>query len=451
MPLRTTPKTATPYTIVAFDADSNERRDDSDAPDGRMSAKLIATAAEQRPTDLFLFSHGWRGDMPSAIDQYDRWIDAVALLEEDRKAMGATFKPLWCGIHWPSEPWGDEEIQAAAFDVVAGAGSDAALLDMRAIYLERLGLGDNAEAAKQLEIIMQSNIDDPAATTLPPEASAAYERLSQMLDTEPSDPSTPDDHVDFDAQAAFEAFDEEDGAFGVGSFLGGILAPLRVLSFWTMKKRALKVGATGVHEMVAALQNAVPGLRVHIMGHSFGCIVASSLCAGADGTKPLPRPVQSLVLVQGAFSFWSYAEKIPSTKKPGFFAAMMQRGAVKGPVVTTQSTFDLAVGKWYPRATSLVRESVDFAAEAAGATPDFSKIVWGAVGTYGLQGFSKVDSAQMLPADGTYRFTPGHVTNVESSAFIKKMVGASGAHSDIDGPEVAHLIWQAAREGNLLV
>jgi len=36
------------------------------------------------------------------------------------------------------------------------------------------------------------------------------------------------------------------------------------------------------------------------------------------------------------------------------------------------------------------------------------------------------------------------VYNIESSEFIAKMERASGAHSDIDGPEVAHALWQAA-------
>jgi hypothetical protein len=50
----------------------------------------------------------------------------------------------------------------------------------------------------------------------------------------------------------------------------------------------------------------------------------------------------------------------------------------------------------------------------------------------------------MLPASGTYSFEAGKVYNLESSGFIKKGGGVSGAHSDIDGPEVAHALWQAA-------
>ena len=43
-----------------------------------------------------------------------------------------------------------------------------------------------------------------------------------------------------------------------------------------------------------------------------------------------------------------------------------------------------------------------------------------------------------------YRFEAGKIYNLESSQFIAKGAGASGAHSDIDGPQVAHALWQAA-------
>jgi hypothetical protein len=69
---------------------------------------------------------------------------------------------------------------------------------------------------------------------------------------------------------------------------------------------------------------------------------------------------------------------------------------------------------------------------------------YGALGTFGIQGRSGVVARNLLPADGTYDFKPDTITNLESSQFIAKGGGASGAHSDIDGPEVAHAIWQAA-------
>jgi len=69
---------------------------------------------------------------------------------------------------------------------------------------------------------------------------------------------------------------------------------------------------------------------------------------------------------------------------------------------------------------------------------------YGAIGAFGIQGHTGAIARDMLAADGEYGFTPGTITNLESSKFIAKGGGASGAHSDIDGPQVAHAMWQAA-------
>jgi hypothetical protein len=75
---------------------------------------------------------------------------------------------------------------------------------------------------------------------------------------------------------------------------------------------------------------------------------------------------------------------------------------------------------------------------------------YGGVGAFGLQGegIDLLDQA-MLPADGNYDFRHGHVYNLEGSRFIFRGGGASGAHSDIDNPEVGHAFWAAvlARPG----
>jgi hypothetical protein len=43
----------------------------------------------------------------------------------------------------------------------------------------------------------------------------------------------------------------------------------------------------------------------------------------------------------------------------------------------------------------------------------------------------------MLDEHGSYGFQPGHIYNLDGSQFIP-------GHSGIDGPQVAHAIWQAA-------
>src|SRR3954469_20004740 len=106
MPFRQSPSTHTPYSIIAFDQNGSERNDDSDGSNGLMSQRLLAEMSRATPTDIFIFSHGWMGDLGAAVDQYNRWIDAMALLSADISRMGPSFKPMWVGLHWPSKPWG---------------------------------------------------------------------------------------------------------------------------------------------------------------------------------------------------------------------------------------------------------------------------------------------------------------------------------------------------------
>src|SRR5262249_28065322 len=170
----------------------------------------------------------------------------------------------------------------------------------------------------------------------------------------------------------FEAGNDAGAAFG-GLSLGGVLGPLRQLSFWKMKNRARTVGEGGMHRFIATLQQALPAARFHLMGHSFGCIVVSSIGGGPRGRTALPRPIDSMALVQGALSLWAYADRIPDGNAAGYFNAMVTRGAVRGPILTTQSIHDTAVGTFYPVAVRLVGQ-----VEFDPALPKF-----GAVGAYG--------------------------------------------------------------------
>jgi hypothetical protein len=429
MPLRTIPDTNVTYSLIAFDAQGSERRDDPDGIAGLMSARVVHDARANPPSHIFFFSHGWKGDVPAAIDQYNRWIKAMTDLPADVASLGPGFNPLWIGLHWPSQPWGNGELGSNSFD--APAVSSKELIDL---YVSRLG-GDPATVRGLLQVIFSENDSNAGATELPAKVAQAYSALASAIGRTAGglEAAPGNDDAPFDPAAAFDAANEAGDAFG-GFSLGGLLGPLRQLSFWTMKSRARTVGEGGMHSFIADLQKALPATRFHLMGHSFGCIVVSSILGGPGGRTPLPRPVDSAVLVQGAVSLWAYADSIPGTGKKGYFNAAIRGGAVRGPLITTQSRHDTAVGVFYPVAAGLVGQ-VDFE-----VNPRF-----GGIGTYGIQGMTAVQPARMLPATGDYGFVPGGIYNLESSDAISKKDGASGAHSDIDGPQVAHAIWQAAR------
>jgi hypothetical protein len=439
MPFRTITKDdlGLQYALISFDPDGNERTDDPAG--GRMSTLLVQKAATEKPTNIFLFSHGWKGDFDAAVDQYDRWIGAMWKLEKDRNEMGSDFRPMFIGLHWPSLPWGNENMPGAA------SFAEAVLSpDYEALYEKTVQhFGDKPGVRDALRTIFNAQKDDPGAVSLPDDVIVAYKQLADAIGFSAGGGpgAAPDAEGEpLDPEEAVRAIRVASAAvpFGTGGlsgFFSGILGGLQQLSFWTMKKRARTVGEGGMHRFVAALQNACDA-RIHLMGHSFGCAVMSGVVGGPGGNTKLPRPIDSLALVQGAISLWSYGDSVFNSGTPGYFNNILKNACVSGSIITTQSRLDTAVGTYYPAAVGLV-------GEAAFDVVQLPK--YGALGTFGIRGTNTPAQAiSMLAHDGSYGFKPGLVYNIESSEFIKKMDGQSGAHNDIDGPEVAHALWQAA-------
>lgn len=422
------PGTDLTYGLISYDTDGHER---AEGP-GLMSRALLQKVAAESATDVFFFCHGWKGDVPAAKEQYASWMGAL-LRSADRQAAPQKlpgFKPLLIGLHWPSLPWGDEELKTGSF---AAAGGGEALL---AAYLERLG--NAPEIRKPLEVIFDEARHNAAPDKLPAPVRQAYLDLNRALGlrSEGVDAPPDADREEFDPDVGFDGGDQP-AAFGGDLDLGGLLGPLRQLSYWTMKKRARTIGEGGMHDFLVALQQAAPNLRIHLMGHSFGTIVVSSMVGGPQAKAILPRPVHSLALVQGAVSLWCYAAEIPfGNGGTGYFNGVLASGKVRGPLVSTRSKHDSAVGVMYPLASRF-----SGSAKFAELFPEF-----GAIGAYGIQGLAPGagNNLTMLGANGAYAFDKGKVYNLDGSQFIAKGDGISGAHSDIAGPEVAHVLWAAA-------
>jgi hypothetical protein len=430
MPFETIPGSSEEYALLSFDEDGNERTDDPEGVGGLLSKEITARVSRDQPSHIFLFSHGWQGDVAGARDQYNRWIKAMLDLKDDRAAAGSTFKPLWIGLHWPSRPFGDEELSAgASFDIGEGTMSPD---DIKALYLQRLNLGP--EAAPLLDTIVREHQQNAAATALPQAAHDAYAKLAELAGRRSEGPAGP-------PNAAFDAGNAAAGvAFGDGDsgFLGGILGPLRQLSYWTMKRRARTIGEGGMHRFVTDLMKTAPHARIHLMGHSFGCIVVSSIVGGPGAAKQLPRQVDSVALIQGAVSLWAFGEKVQQKNLKGYFFPWVERPAVRGPIIVTRSIHDRAVGVLYPWASAVSLSDGSFDADEADLP------LYGAIGAFGVRGFTGAEFVDMADKNGNYSFEPGKIYNLQASKYISRGGGLSGAHSDIDGPEVAHALWRAA-------
>ena len=427
------------YHLVSFDAAGKERPEAT----GPYSRELAATLARETPTDVFLLSHGWKGDVPAARRQYGAWLAAMAGCPGDQaeaESRPGGFRPVVVGIHWPSLPWGNEDLGAASYAVPDDeASASAEGMDRSPVPLVdtwTTALGDRAGTREAVRTLVDAALEDPVPATLPVEVRRAYDRLDALLGSgaQGEGAAPGDDRAPFEPERVYQACLVEDLASFGGFSLGGVLAPLRVLSFWHMKRRARDVGAGGVGDLLRLVQEAAPAARLHLMGHSFGCIVVSSAVAGSPGPR---RPIDSLALVQGAMSLWSFCSSIPSSpERPGFFHRVLADGRVDGPVVVTTSVHDRAVRTLYPIGAG-ARGQVDYA-------PDHLP-TYGAIGSYGVRGPGvRTVDGDLRAVDETYEFQPGVVHDLRGDDVIRDGAGISGAHSDITKPPVAHAVWQAA-------
>jgi len=430
------------YYLLAFDKDGKERSDD---PEGLMSQKLVNTLTQEPITDVFIFSHGWLGDVPAAINQYNRWVSVMAQQTQDidrLRQMRPGFRPLLIGLHWPSLPFGEEALNTGTHPVSFGTDTAPAIdpiEQMIEFYSSIIADTDTAKAA--LRTIITSAAENSAPPSLPPDVAAAYRQLNQEASLGQGDiAGTPGaDREPFEPEREYQLAKQTRVDFA-GPDWSQLLAPLRTLSFWAMKDRARMFGESGGFNLLTKLQQSANAqVRFHLMGHSFGCIVVTATLCGPKEGGQLPRPVNSVALVQGALSIWSYCADIPyQTGTPGYFHRLLMKPTrVSGPILTTQSEHDTALSKMYPLGAGVTAQ---VSLKPVELPPKYA-----AVGTFGIRGDNlPLEFLDMLPVNQSYSFSPGVIYNIESSSFINQRSGRGGAHNDITKPEVAHAIWSAA-------
>jgi hypothetical protein len=243
--------------------------------------------------------------------------------------------------------------------------------------------------------------------------------------------------VEDDAEAVFGRFadavpdtGEAGPAAGLGDAFGrlwrGGKEALRQLTYFEMKKRAGVVGKDGLGPVLGRLGGAAPGLRVHLLGHSFGARLVSFALAGLP--DPGASPVASLYLLQGAFSHFAFADALPTDPgRGGALKGMASR--VGGPLLASFSVHDLAVGRLYPLASLSSRD------DAAAAEDLLFR--WGGIGHDGAQAVQAAE-ADLGPVGAAYPLQPGRFLNLNGNAIINRGGPPSGAHSDIFHPE---LVW----------
>ncbi|MHC4741979.1 MAG: hypothetical protein ACYS8Z_08720 [Planctomycetota bacterium] len=450
MPICTIPDTDTHYYLICFDEHGRERQESDGSLLSESVAKLIGDRSENI-SDVFFASHGWKGDVPAAIQQYDRWVGEMVRYRNrpDSIVPDSGFKAIVIGLHWPSLPFGDEEMV-----VERGLLSGDVEPDIdRQVGQYAASISDSPSAMDAIRtIITAAQHDTIQDDRLPSDVRLAYETLYAeafpgfLGGTLGSPPGA--NHGDWHPDAIYQEALTAEGPeteMDDSKLLGGgvwdkfkraLLAPLRQLSFWKMKDRARRIGEGGGHALLGKLQQAASSdTRFHLMGHSFGCIVVSSAVAGPPGVQSLARAVDSLFLVQGALSLWSFCPDIPySPGESGYLNRIISGELVRGPIVTTRSKYDTAVGKLYPPAAKISGDLV--------LDDDLPR--YGGLGAFGARGLGdQAEDINLQSPTAPYGFKPGRVYNIDASRIIKNGGGFSGAHNDIAHPEVAHAMWEA--------
>ncbi|MFE9256883.1 serine-threonine protein kinase [Streptomyces sp. NPDC006879] len=427
-----------PYTELTFDAQG-------DLKPGQREA-----LARMGATDLLVFAHGWNSDRPVANRLYRRFFEPFPRLVADETGVRLGY----VGVHWPSMRFADEPIpdfdppQAISPEPTATELDPATSLALAAFWPE------HPQALQRLEELLRTRPDSPlafeefgalvrqlAAVATPAARAAGNEIALVAEDVTEAEPLLLTEDTLMVCQLLTEALIEAgaapDGAtFSVGGGLRsawrGAKELLRQVTYYTMKKRAGVVGERGLGPALSQLSQSRPGVRIHLIGHSFGArLVAFALRGLADSA----HGVKSLTLLQGAFSHYAFARNLPHQRSAaGALCGLQHR--VDGPVVCCYSTHDAALRVFYPLASRMARDSSGFAGFDAR---------WGAMGHDGILGVDQTLQLDLREALRAGALPPGGCVSVDASAVVRRGGPPSGAHSDICHEQLARVVLAAGR------
>jgi len=430
---------------------------------------LLEEVAARGVTDLFVFSHGWGTSEQGARAMYDAMFP---LMREAAQGTDALATIGFAGIYWPSLWFPDTPATVAVAGGIQADDGGALQDDSGSGALSGAEIADSLASGytdpQQQQVILEIGrlIDEGAAAAAAPDPSdhespadqeARIARIHALVRSlAPAYPDGAGDEAGEDAgesalllsenpkddyQRVADTFGTtaaEGAPQGLGDWfrkaLNGAKDAVRVLSYSTMKVRAGDIGRVGLGPLLSQLHVGAPDLRVHLLGHSFGARLVSFALAGVGEADA--SPVASLLLLQGAFSHWSFSHPQDNPfARPGPLHQYADR--VHGPLVATYSVFDWAVCQWYPKASFLARQ--DLEAEDVGR--------WDGMGADGYQAVNPAADIAMPQDGGTnYSFTAGTFYRVDCAEVINdvKQSAFAGAHSDIRKRPVAELCVAAA-------
>jgi hypothetical protein len=441
-----------PFREVLFDAQGDIDRAAADT--------AVSALRGEGVTDVVVFAHGWNNDAAAALRLYERFFGLFPPLLAGRTRPGRVVGLL--GVRWPSKRWSDEPEP-----------------DFDAGLLPDLGRGGAATigappptfappprpSAATAAVIREAFADaDPAAVgelvellrTRPPGEMGlqrAHDLVSGLLRGAPA-PGSADDGDGTGAVPAVAAPDRKardvartylheleelgvtttghGGSAGLAEDIGrlwhGTQELARQATYWQMRNRAGVVGERGLGPFLGELLGA--GMQVDLVGHSFGARLVSYALRALGPAQQ----VRSLVLLQGAFSQFAFADALEPHAAGRSGALRGVQARVTGPVIACHSHFDGALGTFYPLASLPAGQDASMVEQL--------RQRWGAIGFDGHK--PHPNRTPMLAPAAPYAFGAGTLTSIDVARVVRHGRPPSGAHSDIVHPELAWVVLCAA-------
>jgi predicted alpha/beta hydrolase family esterase len=417
-----------PYAAVELESDGSIH----DLNQVEKARQVVATAH-----DVLVLVHGWNNGISSAEHLYTPLIASVEVVR-GKVAAAAGRDIAAVGILWPSIKWADrDEIAGGGADVedVDAAEEQDLIAEIRARFskatadrmqplVQQLNTAPSARR-DYLELLREQLPDDikdgedaPPSSFLEGEADTVFQDAGPEGDLDGTEGGV-DTAFENDDLDGTELAEGEGQGFFEDTFIRSARNLLNLTTYYTMRDRAGRVGAKGIAEVIDELHDK--DRRIHLVGHSFGARAAS---AAANASK---RPVHALVLLQGAFSHYGFAENWDKNGANGIFRDVP--GRIQGPAVITHTKRDRAVGLAYAVASRLAKQ---VAVDIGG--PDDR---YGGIGRNGALMTPEALAPDALKDVGdAYTFQAGKVTNLKSDKYISN-------HSDVTGVQVAYALLTA--------
>ena len=416
---------------------------------------LIDGLRQRQATDVFIVSHGWNNDPKEAHALYQELFTNVKGQEASVGVGGRTFAVA--GVIWPSKKFDVAEDKPNAASLGDGVARLRAQVDTLAAFLADGGAKHTKELDKAKELIpkLEKSADarrefseilvallpksageerDRTLSAKAAQGMIAEDKLLTQLGSPPpkiatggGGGATSMGHKPANTAHTFE------GAAGLGDFLKGVTAGasnlLNMVTYYQMKDRAGAVGRTGVNAVVSKIRSDLPNVRIHLVGHSFGCRVVT-----AAATGPAAKPngfIDSMTLLQGAFSHFAFSGKFDDSSKPGFYRNLITESRVSGPILITHTRADKAVGLAYAIAS---RVAGQIAADMGDRNDPF-----GGLGSNGAQKTAEAKEGTLAKAGTPFAppLAKGTMTNLLADGLISN-------HGDVRNPHAAHAVLSAA-------